>query len=128
VIVDVARNLDAMQPEQYVLAFLFLGSYAFALGKLFERRGRTVCAALAFVAAVGFIACCSPWEQGVMLVALALVGIGAFSGGAWLFWAVATWRETRLLVAAAPEAAARPPLALVQRLRAGLLHAATRSS
>ena len=92
-IVDVARNLDAMQPEQYVLAFLFLGSYAFALGKLFERRGRTVCAALAFVAAVGFIACCSPWEQGVMLVALALVGIGAFSGSAWLFWTLATWRD-----------------------------------
>jgi hypothetical protein len=126
VIADVARNLEALQPEQYVLAFVFLGAYAFSIGQLFERRGRTVCAWLAAVAAVAFIACCNPWEQGVMLVALALVGLGAFSGGAWLFWTLATWREAHPVVVPVAEAAAPRPLALVQRLRAGLLHTAAR--
>jgi hypothetical protein len=127
VIVDVARNLNTLQPEQYVLAFVFLGSYAFSIGQLFERRGRTVCAWLAFVAAVAFIVCSDPWEQGVMLVALTLVAMGAFSASAWLFWTIATWRETHpAAVAATPEAAAPRPLALVQRLRAGLLHTAAR--
>jgi hypothetical protein len=126
VIADVATNLEALQPEQYVLAFVFFGSYAFSIGQLFERRGRAVCAWLAAGAAVGFIACCHPWERGVMLVALALVGMGAFSGVAWLFWTLVTWRERHPAVAPAPEAAAPRPLALVRRLRAGRLHTAAR--
>jgi hypothetical protein len=117
--VDVARNLEALQPEQYLLAFVFLGSYAFALGHLFERRGRTVCAVLASIAAVSFIACCNPWEQGVMLVALALVGIGAFSGSAWLFWTLATWRDV-WAARRARRAALQPPPAPVPRPRASL--------
>src|SRR5256885_14891912 len=96
VIVDVARNLEALRPEQYVMAFVFLGSYAFALGQLFEQRGRRVCAGLSFVSALAFIVCCDPWEQGVMLVALALVGIGLFSATAGLVWTVAPWRGMRL--------------------------------
>ena len=122
--VDVARNLEALQPEQYLLAFVFLGSYAFSLGQMFDRRGRTACAVVAGSAAIAFIACCNPWEQGVMLVALALVGIGAFSGSAWLFWTLATWREHRS-VAQAPQAP-RPQVAVVQPLRPAPLHAAPR--
>jgi hypothetical protein len=129
VIVDVASSLEAMRPEQYVLGFVFLGSYAFALGQLFEQRGRQVCAGLSFVSALAFIARCDPWEQGFMLVALALVGIGILGATAWLFWTAATWREMRAarsvtVVEAAPE----PQAVLAPRLPSGALLPVTRSS
>jgi hypothetical protein len=127
VIVDVARNLEAMQPEQYVLAFVFLGSYALALGHLLDRRGRAVCAGIAFVTAVAFIACCNPWEEGVMLVALTLVGMGAFSAIAWLFWAAATWSEQRALRAAL-EPAPLPQPSAARRTGAAWLRLLVRSS
>jgi len=90
---DVAKNLERMGPEQYVfvLAFVFLGSYAFALGGVVGARGRWVAVATALLAAAGFSALGDPWEGGVMLTAFALVGMGMVSGAVWTLWAVAAW-------------------------------------
>jgi hypothetical protein len=88
VIDGVADNLEQLKPEQYVLAFVFLGSYAFALGEFIGPRGRRFAAGVAFAAAVGFAGFFESWELGVMIVALALVGMGAFAGLAWLLWRV----------------------------------------
>ena len=125
-IVDVARNLEALRPEQYMLAFIFFGSYALALGHLLEQRGRAFCAGTAFVSAVAFIACCDPWEQGVMLVALALVGMGAFSATAWLFWTGVTWREERA-IRSALAAVPQPQAAAAHRPAVGWLRLLVRS-
>ena len=84
----VADNLEQLKPEQYVLAFVFLGSYAFALGEFIGTRGRWFAAGVAFAAAVGFAGFADSWELGVMIVALALVGMGLFAGLAWLLWRV----------------------------------------
>jgi hypothetical protein len=127
VIVDVATNLETLRPEQYLLAFAFLGSYAFALGHLLDSRGRAVSAGIAFVAAAAFVACCDPWEQGVMLVALALVGMGAFSATAWVFWTVITWREERA-IRTALEAAPLPQPAAAAVPAGGPLRLLVRSS
>jgi hypothetical protein len=86
VIDDVAVNLEAMKLEQYVLAFVFLGSYAFALGEFIGARGRVIAIVTALAAAVAFVALTEPWELGVMVVAFALVGMGLFAGAAWLLW------------------------------------------
>jgi hypothetical protein len=94
VINDVARNLDAMGPEQYLLAFGFIGSYAFALGEFIGARGRVIAAGMALLMAAAFAYLTDPWEQGVMVVALALVGMGLFTGAVWALWTLANWRET----------------------------------
>jgi hypothetical protein len=89
---DVTQILEAMGPEQCLLAFVFLGSYAFAMGELVEARGRRVAVASALGAALAFIVLSDPWEEGVMLVALAFVGMGVFTGAVWFVWRVAVWR------------------------------------
>jgi hypothetical protein len=90
VIEDVAGKLEAMTPEQYVLAFVFLGSYAFALGEFIGPRGRRIAIATAFGAAAAFAGLTDPWELGVMAVAFALVGMGVFSGAVWVLWMLAS--------------------------------------
>lgn len=87
---DVAGKLEAMKPEQYVLAFVFLGSYAFALGEFIGPRGRRMAVATALGAAAAFVGLTDPWELGVMVVAFALVGMGLFSGAVWLMWQLAS--------------------------------------
>lgn len=87
---DVAGKLEVMKPEQYVLAFVFLGSYAFALGEFIGARGRRIAVATAFCAAAAFAGLTDPWELGVMAVAFALVGMGLFSGAVWLLWTLAS--------------------------------------
>ncbi len=84
----VSENLEQMKPEQYVLAFVFLGSYAFALGEFIGTRGRWIAAGTALGAAGAFAWLTEPWELGVMVVAFALVGMGLFAGAAWLLWRV----------------------------------------
>src|SRR5688572_8371041 len=79
-----------MKPEQYVLAFVFLGSYAFALGEFIGPRGRRIAVATAFGAAAAFAGLTDPWELGVMVVAFALVGMGVFSGAVWVLWMLAS--------------------------------------
>lgn len=95
---DVGNSLQAMRAEQYLLAFVFLASYAMALGGFVGERGRRVAACAAFLSAVLFAMLTDPWEQGVMLVAFALVGMGLFAGAAWTLWAVLNRRESRLSI------------------------------
>ena len=94
--VDFTHNLETMGAEQYVLAFVFLGSYALALGGFVGRRGRLVAAAVALASAVGFAAFSSRWEDGVMVAVLALIGMGLFAAAVWALWAVATWQHRRV--------------------------------
>ena len=89
---DVTQILEAMGPEQCLLAFVFLGSYALAMGELVEARGRRIAVATALAAALCFVALSDPWEEGVMLVALAFVGMGLFSAAVWFVWRLAEWR------------------------------------
>jgi hypothetical protein len=113
VIDDVAGKLEAMKPEQYVLAFVFLGSYAFALGEFIGARGRRIAIATALGAAAAFAGLTDPWELGVMVVAFALVGMGLFAGAVWLLWLLASRMpvEPRAPARPAVKAAATAPAA-----------------
>jgi hypothetical protein len=123
---DTAQILEAMGAEQCFLAFVFIGSYAVAVGELAHARGRRIAALIAFVSAASCAALSDPWEQGVILIAIAFVGMALFAGFVWGLWTVATWRERQAEQAAvptagialAPAAAAGPPL--LARLRASL--------
>lgn len=107
---DVAGKLEAMKPEQYVLAFGFLGSYAFALGEFIGPRGRRIAIATAIGAAAAFAGFTDPWELGVMVVAFALVGMGLFAGAVWLLWLVASRMPVERSAPVRP-APATPPAA-----------------
>ena len=121
---DTGQILEAMGPEQYFLAFIFIGSYAVAVGELAHARWRRIAALLAFVSAAACAALSDPWEQGVILIALAFVGMALFAGFVWGLWAVATRRERQAALAVAPPVAvvahAAPERPLWARLRASL--------
>jgi len=117
--------LEAMGPEQYFLAFIFIGSYAVAVGELAHARWRRMAALIGFASAVACTALSDPWEQGVILIALAFVGMALFAGLVWGVWAVATRRERQAAaLAEAPAATVAahpvPERPLWARLRASL--------
>ena len=87
----VVETLETMGTEQVLLAMVFFGSYALALGQFAGPRGRLVAIATAVVAAAGFAAFSRPWEAGVILIALVPICMGLFAGTAWLLWMAATW-------------------------------------
>ncbi|HEY0857632.1 MAG TPA: hypothetical protein VGE16_11260 [Albitalea sp.] len=106
---NVASTLEAMNPEQYVLAFVFLGSYAYALGEFIGTRGRLLSMAVALACAIGFAMLSDPWEHGVMAVTLALVGMGLFTCLAWTVWTLACWRAEHQVTVPPRQAEAAPP-------------------
>lgn len=87
----IRNTLQYLGVEQYLLAFLFLTSYALALGHFRTARGRVYSLVCTLAAAGAFVALTKPWEHGVLLVALALVGMGAFAAVVWATWAVLGW-------------------------------------
>jgi uncharacterized membrane protein YedE/YeeE len=91
VINEVSSSLENIGTAQYLMAFLFLGSYAFALGGFVGERGRRYAAAGAATAALAFALLNDPWEQGVLVVAAALVALGLFVGAVWLLWSLLGW-------------------------------------
>ena len=122
---ETGQILEAMGPEQFFLAFIFIGSYAVAVGELAHARGRRIAALIAFASATACAALSDPWEQGVILIALAFVGMALFAGVVWGLWAVASRHERQAAVpAAAPPASVVAPAArerpLWARLRASL--------
>ncbi len=120
---NVASTLEAMSPQQYVLAFVFLGSYAYALGAFIGTRGRLLSTAVALACAIAFAALSDPWEHGVMAVTLAVVGMGLFTCLAWGVWTLACWRAAQapaLPRHAAPTPARRPARHWRARWRFGL--------
>ena len=105
---DVLQVLQMMGSEQLFLALVFLASYSLALGEFATARGRVIAATTAGAAATGFAAFSHPWEAGVVLLGFAFVGIGAFSGVAWMLWR-ATPRDGEV---AAQVLAANAPIAV----------------
>ena len=90
---------------EMLLAWIFLGGYVLALGRLVGRRGRLVAAIAAAAAAGVFIVRSSSWEAGVVMVALVPLGVGLFAGSAWIAWRLTGARGAMADSAPAPEAA-----------------------
>ena len=115
---EVSNSLHAMGVAQYLLAFLFLASYALALSEFCGVRGRCYAVLAAFTAAIAFAGLTDPWIDGVMVVAFALVAMGLFSGTAWGLWALLDQRvvpagalvDEAVEQPVAPVAERRPPI------------------
>lgn len=108
-----------MNEVQYVLAFVFMASYALSLGEFLGARGRWIAVATAAASAAGFAALCVRWEQGLMLVVVALAAMGVFVALSWSLWTMANWQQRRLaraVTASVPEPAAAPVAARTRRV------------
>lgn len=81
---EVNSSLQTMGLVQYLMALLFLMSYPLALTSFAGPRGRLYAGLLAAAAAIGFAGFTTPWEHGVLLVAMAVLAMGAFSAAVWL--------------------------------------------
>jgi hypothetical protein len=93
VINAVSNSLEAMGVQQYLMAFLFLGSYSMALSHFSGGRARGYAAAGALASAICFIALTDPWESGVLVVAFGLVTIGGLAAAVWSLWALLGWEH-----------------------------------
>lgn len=120
----VAANMVAMGTEQLLLFFIFLASYALALGRFVRARGRLVAVGVAVSTAVGYVVLSHPWEAGVILLACAPIGMGLFAGTAWILWKVTTNRIQPIAVMSSSLEQPRGGLidtgSLLARLRARL--------
>jgi hypothetical protein len=120
---SIVAALQAMGTGQILLASVFLGCYALALGEFASSRGRLIAIVTAVFAALAFVVLSKPWEAGVILLALAPLGMGLFAAAAWALSSITAGAARPVAVAASVSlsagARAAPP-SLLERLRAGL--------
>ncbi|HEY2925282.1 hypothetical protein [Piscinibacter sp.] len=93
---ELDTSLHAIGPEQFVLAFAFLISYPLSLSSFAGLRGRRWAGLGAFAAAAGFAALTDPWMNGVLLLAVAVVGVGLFVAAVWAMSAMLGLVEGRM--------------------------------
>ncbi len=81
---DVFGSLGTMSLLQLLLAFTACMSYALAQGRLLGRSGGRVAWVAACGGAGGFVLMNREWTSAVVLVAVAIVGLGLFNALVWL--------------------------------------------
>lgn len=96
---DLAHVLYAMSSLQLAMALVFVAGYGLALGALIETRARAWSAAVASLAAIGFVLLARDWIPALLLVALV---IGVFGVLIAVTWAVA-WLAQRHMADSAEE-------------------------
>ncbi len=104
---NILLTLNNLSLVQMVLAWLFVASYALALGGMLGSKGSLRAGAAAALAAVLFSALSADWVHGALLVLFAIGGMGLFVAASWAL----TFSLSRLLSPAKPlsqDAAALP--------------------
>ncbi len=80
---DILFTLNNLSLVQMVLAWLFVASYALALGGMLGSKGSLRAGLVAALAAVLFSALSSDWVHGALLVLFAIGGMGVFVAASW---------------------------------------------
>ena len=81
---EVGETLLTMGSAQLVAAFLFLAGYGFTIGRLVNARGRRYALFLALLSGASFVALTRPWVHGALLLASAVLCVGAFVAVVWV--------------------------------------------
>ena len=81
---DIVLTLNNLSLVQMVLAWLFVASYALALGGMLGPKGSLRAGLVAALAAVLFSALSLDWVHGALLVVFAVGGMGLFVAASWL--------------------------------------------
>jgi hypothetical protein len=85
---SVHDSLASVSFAQLLLMLAVLFAYSLALGSAFGARVRAGAALAAVLAAAGFCVATPAWADGIVLVALAVVGVAVFAALAWLLAAM----------------------------------------
>jgi hypothetical protein len=109
-----ADSLRAMGFVQQLLAFLFVASYAFALGGLLDSTGRLRAWCFSALMAAGFVAMTRPWVHGALLVAFTVVALGLFIAAVWILSGVLSSIGQARPAAASEDALAGEPTPATQ--------------
>jgi hypothetical protein len=80
---DILLTLNNLSLVQMVLAWLFVASYALALGGMLGSKGSLRAGCVAALAAVLFSALSVDWVHGALLVLFAIGGMGLFVALSW---------------------------------------------
>jgi hypothetical protein len=80
---DILLTLNNLSLVQMVLAWLFVASYALALGGMLGPKGSLRAGCVAALAAVIFSALSVDWVHGALLVLFAIGGMGLFVAASW---------------------------------------------
>lgn len=105
-----ASLLRGMTLAELALALFAVLAYSIAINGSFGGTMRSGAGSLAFAAAVGFTTLTPSWMSAVVFLGLAVVGIGAFAGLAWLLSSLLGLGEAGVAVPAAGEAPVAPML------------------
>jgi len=81
---ELHQSLKAMGVLQYLCGVAFLIFYCLAFGNFLGTGSRVKVTAVAALAAGAFIAMSALWVHGVMLIALAVLGVAAYLLLAWM--------------------------------------------
>ena len=81
---NILLTLNHLSLVQMVLAWLFVASYALALGGMLGSKGSLRAGLVAALAAVLFSALSVDWVHGALLVLFAIGGMGLFVAASWL--------------------------------------------
>jgi hypothetical protein len=84
VLAEVFDSLRTLSSLQLLAAFVACVAYGLAQGGLLDRRARYWAWAVACGAAIAFVALHRDWPYAVVLVAIALAGLGWFTAMVWL--------------------------------------------
>jgi hypothetical protein len=120
---DILLTLDHLSLVQMVLAWLFVASYALALGGMLGAKGSLRAGLVAALAAVLFSALSHDWVHGALLVLFAIGGMGLFVALAWaLTYSLQRWlahggrQEASPAVSSAPVVATTRPISALRAL------------
>ncbi|MBT9527332.1 MAG: hypothetical protein IV105_18920 [Rhizobacter sp.] len=119
---DILFTLNNLSLVQMVLAWLFVASYALALGGMLGSKGSLRAGLVAALSAVLFSALSLDWVHGALLVVFAIGGMGLFVATSWLLTysvgRLISHREQRAETAAAlPPPQAAPAHPTIRTLR-----------
>jgi hypothetical protein len=115
-------TLKNLSFAQIVLAWVFMASYALALGGMLGAKGSLRAAGAALVAAVLFSALSDDWVHGALLILFAVAGMGVFVATSWVLTYSCAWLisrgERQPAASPAPRATAahRPTLVALRAL------------
>ena len=125
----ILSTLKHLSFAQMILAWLFVGCYALAIGGMLGGSGSARSGAVAALSGIAFALLSDQWVHGALLILFTVAGMGFFVVAAWLLAFTSAWllrngaqpKPQPIALPVTPQTAAQTPAnrqALTQGLRA----------
>lgn len=87
----IVGTLKHLSFAQMILAWLFVGCYALAIGGMLGGTGSARSGVVAAISGVAFALLSDQWVHGALLILFAVAGMGVFVIAAWLLASSSAW-------------------------------------